>query len=269
MLAKKKNNDRITTSDMNSSRFFIAILSAPVVLCGATLAENAPEAIAGYLPCNGTAIPGSVIRPVRDASFIELHQAAIQRFVKLPKDKQQAINEKGAADRLMVYDADLWPDKAEYEKYAEAWKKTKMARLADVHVGLKAAGNGIYQVLSATRTSNGNSMPLTIGSLRYDSNKNVWVSNNGELKGTEFSADENFDYGAQTGNEWTLDKKDSLSHLREMLRLTKSTDGKAIFLYYSLVERSAISGSPIANHGYTIMFPITTASARATRPGQK
>ena len=254
---------------MNQSRFLTTLLAAPIMLCSASLAEQAPEAIAGYLPCNGTAIPGTVIRPVHDQSFAELHQAAVKRFVQLPKDKQEAINKKGAADRLMAYDADLWPDKAEYEKYAAAWKKTQMARLADVHVGLKSAGDGIYNVLSATRTDNGSSMPLTIGSLRYDSKKNAWISNNGELKGSAFSADETFVYGAQTGSEWKLEKKDSLSTLNEMIRITKATDGKAVFLYYSLTERSAVSGTVIANHGYTILFPITSASARATRPGRK
>lgn len=255
--------------DMNVSHFLTAILAAPVVMCSAAFAEKAPEAISGCLPCDGSVISGTVIRPVRTSEFAELHRAAIERFTKLSKEKQQAINEKGAADRLMTYDADLWPDKEEYKKYAEAWKKTQMARLADVQVGLKSEADGIYSVLSATRVANGSSMPLTIGSLRYDSKKNVWISNNGELKGAAFDADESFDYGPQTGNEWILEKKDSLSSLREMIRLTKATDGKAVFLYYSLTERSSISGSVIANHGYTILFPITSASARATRPGQK
>lgn len=254
---------------MNLSRFLITLLAAPIALCSAVLADNAPEALAGYLPCNGTPIPGTVIRPVRDKSFIELHQAALKRFAQLPKDKQKAINDKSSADRLMEYDADLWPEKKEYEMYAEAWKKTQLARLADVHVGMKNEGNGLYSVLSATRVANGESMPLTIGSLRYDGNRNVWISNNGELSGVTFTADEKFDYGPQTGNEWKLEKKDSLSTLREMIRLTKATDGKAVFLYYSLTERSAISGNVIANHGYTIIFPIATASARATRPGRK
>ncbi len=251
---------------MNLHTFFIATLAAPVLTCSAVYAQNA---VADYLPCDGSTIQGVVVRPVRDAEFVELHRAAIARFVKLPRDKQQAINEKGAPDRLLGYVADLWPDKAEYEKYAAAWKKTQLARLADVRVGLKADGNGIYSVLSGTRVANGGSMPLTIGSLRYNATKNVWISNNGELTGTEFKADETYDYGAQTGYEWVMEKKDSLSSLREQIRLTRTTDGKAIYLSYSLAERSAISGSVIANHGYTILFPISSASANATRPGQK
>lgn len=254
---------------MNLFRITSAMLAAPVALCCAAVAEAAPQAIADYLPCNGTTIQGSVVIPARDASFVELHRAAIERFVKLPKEKQEAINQKGAPDRLMEYDADLWPDKAEYDKYVAAWKKTQLVRRAEVLVGLKSDDNNIYTVLSGTRLSNGNVQPLTIGSLHYDAKRNVWISNNGELTGSPFSADDKFDYGAQTGNEWVMEKKDSLTSLREMLRLTKTTDGKAIYLTYSLIERSALSGTVIANHGYTIIFPITTASARATRPGQK
>ena len=266
---EKKTMLEYEVSDMNLSRFFTAFMAAPLVLCSTALADNTPEALNGYLPCNGSTITGTVVRPVRTKEFAELHRAALQRFVKLPKEKQKAINARSSADRLMEYDAGLWPDKAEYEKYTEAWKKTQLARMADVHVGLKSDGDGIYSVISATRVANGESMPLTIGSLRYDSRKNAWVSNNGELKGAAYAAVERSDYGPQTGNEWKLEKKDSLSTLNEMIRLTKATDGKAVFLYYSLVERSAISGTAIANHGYTIVFPITTASARATRPGQK
>ncbi len=254
---------------MNLYHSFLALLAAPVVLCSATHADSAPEAIAGYLPCNGSTIQGSVIRPMHEENFVELHRAVIQRFAQLPEDKQKAINEKGTPDRLIDYTADLWPDKSEYEKYAKAWKSVKLARLADVRVGLKGDGNNMYSVLSGTRVANGGTMPLTIGSLRYNAGKNVWVSNNGELTRKDFSADENFIFGAQTGNEWVMEKKDSLSSLKEMVRLTKSTDGKAIFLYYNLQERSVISGTVIANHGYTIIFPITSASARATRPGQK
>lgn len=254
---------------MNLTHSILALLAAPAVYCSAGYAEAAPSAIEGYLPCNGSTVAGYVVRPVRDASFVELHRAAIERFVKLPKEKQEAINAKGAPDRLMEYDADLWPDQAEYEKYKEAWKKTQLARLADVRVGLKHDGGDTYSVLSATRLTNGGSLPLTIGSLRYNGKKNVWISNNGELTGTAFSAEDNFDFGPQTGNEWKLEKKDSLSQLNEMLRLTKTTDGKAVYLYYSLVERSVISGNIIANHGYAIIFPITSASAHATRPGQK
>ena len=254
---------------MNLSRLSLAMLAAPVVLCSATVAEAAPQAIADYLPCNGTTIQGSVVVPARDVSFVELHRAVIERFAKLPKEKQEAINAKSAPDRLMDYDADLWPDKAEYEKYVEAWKKSQLVRRAEVLEGLKTDDEKIFTVLSGTRLANGNIQPLTIGSLRYDAGRNVWISNNGELTGKPFSADANFDYGAQTGNEWTMEKKDSLTHLREMLRLTKTTDGKAVYLTYNLTELSALRGTVIANHGYTIIFPITTASARATRPGQK
>ena len=66
-----------------------------------------------------------------------------------------------------------------------------------------------------------------------------------------------------------MEKKGSLTTIREMLRITKTTDGKAVYLAYNLLETSTRSNSVIANHGYIILFPITKASANATRPGQK
>lgn len=255
--------------DMNQSRIILSLLAAPAVLCSTVAAKNAPQAIADYLPCDGTTMQGIVVVPARDVSFVELHRAAIQRFAQLPKEKQEAINAKSSPDHLMEYDADLWPDKAEYDKYVEAWKKTQLVRRAEVIVGLKTDDNNTYTVLSGTRLSNGQIQPLTISALHYDAKRNVWVSNNGELQGSAFSADDKFDFGAQTGNEWVMEKKGSLTTIREMLRITKTTDGKAVYLTYNLLETSTRSNSVIANHGYIILFPITKASANATRPGQK
>lgn len=254
---------------MNQSRIILSLLAAPAVLCSTVAAKNAPQAIADYLPCDGTTMQGIVVVPARDVSFVELHRAAIQRFAQLPKEKQEAINTKSSPDHLMEYDADLWPDKAEYDKYVEAWKKTQLVRRAEVIVGLKKDDNNTYTVLSGTRLSNGQIQPLTISALHYDAKRNVWVSNNGELQGSAFSADDKFDFGAQTGNEWVMEKKGSLTTIREMLRITKTTDGKAVYLTYNLLETSTRSNSVIANHGYIILFPITKASANATRPGQK
>lgn len=254
---------------MKASSLICTLLSVPTVLCASICAQDVKTNIKEYLPCDGTVRQGNVVQIARDASFIELHQAAVERFIKLPKEKQDAINKQGAANELMPYSADLWPDKAEYDRYVEAWKKSRLVALTEVAIGLKDNGNNTYSVLSATRVSENGTMPLTIGSLQYDANKNVWISNNGELKPTAFSAGENYDFGAQSGTEWTMVREDALSKLREVLRITKTTDGKAVFVAYAMSEVSAISGTVIANHGYVIFLPIQSIGANATKPGRK
>ena len=52
-------------------------------------------------------------------------------------------------------------------------------------------------------------------------------------------------------------------NLREMLRLTKTTDGKAVYLTYNLTELSALRGTVIANHGYSDLIMDAARAAGA------
>ncbi|MBQ3240992.1 MAG: hypothetical protein IJB00_07405 [Akkermansia sp.] len=254
---------------MKTSTLLSVLFSVPAVIYASACAQEVKTDIREYLPCDGSFKQGAVVQIARDASFIELHKAAVERFTKLPKEKQTELNKDSNPNKLLAWNADIWPDKAEYERYKEAWKKSRIVPRADVALGLRDNGNNQFSVLSATRMPDGSTMPLTIGSLRYDGNRNVWKSNNGELKPKAFSAGEDFDFGAQTGTEWSMEKEDSLSKLRETLLITKTTDGKAVYLAYSMNEISAISGTVIANHGYILLFPIQTERANATKPGRR
>lgn len=254
---------------MKASTLLCTLLAIPAAICTTVNAQDVKTNISDYLPSDGSVRQGAVVQIGRDPSFIELHQTAVQRFVKLPKEKQEELNKAGSANKLMPYSADIWPDKAEYDRYKEAWKKSRIIPRADVAVGLQNNGNNTYSVLSATRMADGSTMPLTIGSLQYDAGKNVWKSNNGELKPKAFSAGDDYDFGAQTGTEWSMEKEDSLSKLKETLLITKTTDGKAVYVAYAMNEVSAISGTVIANHGYVLFFPIQTERANATRPGRR
>lgn len=254
---------------MKASTLICTLLSVPAVLASAVCAQDVKTNIKDYLPCDGTVRQGAVVQIARDASFNELQKAMVTRLAALPKEKQEAIVKNHSADVLMDYNADLWPDKAEYDRYAEAWKKSRLVPMTEVALGLVDNGDNTYSVLSATRVSENGTMPLTIGSLQYDAGKNVWVSNNGELKPTAFTAGENHVFGAQTGTEWTMEREDSLSWLKEVLRITKTKNGKAVFVSYAMNEVSTISGTIIANHGYTIYLPIQTIGANATKPGRR
>lgn len=256
---------------MKNSSLLFALLVAPVALCcsAQAAAPEAPEALKGMLPCNGTLAQGAVVRVVRNEEFTKLHRAALERFSKLPVETRKAITEGTDAATVMDYNADIWPDKAEYDSYVAEWKKSQIQPVTEVALGLAPAGEDRFRVLSATRMAADNTMPITMGSLVYDGKKNVWISNNGELTAAPFSAGDNFDYGAQTGTQWEMTKEDSLSKLHELVRITKTTDGKMVYVLYNLTEQSVITGTVIANHGYMLAFPITSASATTAKPGQK
>ena len=100
--------------------------------------------------------------------------------------------------------------------------------------------------------------------------KNIWISNNGELTAKEYSATEDHVFGAQTGHEWKLEKEDSLSKMTEVIRVTKRTDSKAIFITYSFAEVSAITPNLVlAQGGYAVMIPTRTAQVNMGAPGSR
>ena len=254
---------------MKSHVFFCTLLAAPLAVCSAAQGAESADLVTSVLPTDGTLKQGAVVRVVPSEEFATLQKNVLARFAKLPKEKQQAISDRAVEMTLAEYTPELWPNKADYDAYAAAWKKATLIKAADVAIGLRKNSDGTYHVISATRISNSDTMPITMGSLSYDATKHVWLSNNGEMTGKEFQTNENHLLGAQTGMEWSLTKEDSLSILKEQVRVTKATDGKGAYIYYNLSEISAYSKAPIANHGYVIFLPHTAAAANTGRPGQK
>lgn len=253
---------------MKTFPFFLTLLTTPVLVGSISHAETAPATINQYIPCDGTLLRGAVVRLVLDESFAKLHQGVIEKLQQLPENKRKEITDSTPANTVLAYTTDIWPNKADYDAYLEAWKKVQIAPVADVGMGFQSAGDGTWRVLAITRTPQG-TMPMTIANLRYNAKTNTWLSNNGELTPKEYTADNGCAYGAQTGTEWILNKEDSLSKLTETVRFSKTTDGKYVYILYSLVENSAFSGAPVANHGYILRFDVPTARANTGKPGQK
>ncbi len=254
---------------MNAYSPILALLAAPALVTAACAAE-APGALAGYLPSDGSLIQGAAVRAIVDPELAPINRMIVEAFNKLPEEKKAELIKGFDANKAMPYDEALFGDKAAYDKYIEIWKKTRLVPLGGVAMGLLSSGTpNIWHVHSVTLDASGRTLPLTISALKYDAAKNVWISNNGELTATPFAADDTFSFGAQSGTEWNYEHKDSLSALRETVRVTKTTDGSAVYVYYRFAENSAISGMNIAQGEYMLRFPIVSESAGLSRPGQK
>ncbi len=254
---------------MKAYTSILAMLASPAMVAPA-LAADAPGALAGYLPSDGSLIQGAAIRAVVDPALTAFNQQVVKKFNSLPEEKKAEFIKVFDPNKALPYDEALFGDKAAYDKYMEAWKKTKIVPMSSVAMGLLASGTkGTWHVHSVTLDAAGRSLPLTISALRYDATKNIWRSNNGDLTAAPWSADDSFIFGAQSGTEWNYEHEDSLSKLRETVRVTKTTDGEAIYVYYKFAETSAFSGVSIAQGEYVLRFPIVSRSAGLSKPGQK
>ncbi len=247
----------------------LALLATPALVTS-VLAAEAPGALAGYLPSDGSLIQGDNVRTIADPSLAPFNQEVVANFNKLSKEEKAELIKLFDSNKALPYNEALFGNKETYEKYMEAWQKTKIVPVGGVAIGLLASNTkDIWHVHSVTIDTVGNTRPLTISALKYDAARNVWCSNNGELTATPFSADDTFVFGAQSGTEWNYEHADKLSRLRETVRITKTTDGEAVYVYYRFIETSAFSGTTIAQGEYTLRFPIVAKSAGLSRPGQK
>ena len=251
---------------MKALSFILALASIPAFIAQADEKAGAWD---GYLPTDGTLKRGAHVQLVVTDSFRDQWQNFANGLQKLDPEKRKAYMEIYTPELQPPYQADIWPNKEDYNKFIEGWKKLPQpVRL--VAVGLQDLGNGIWRVLSATEDGKTKQqIPLTISAMRYDANRNAWISNNGELTAKEYTSPDTHIYGARTGTEWVLEKSDDLTRLRESICITKSTDGKFVYLSYKLDEFSAITGMNIANGEYVLQFPVQTPGANLGTPGQR
>lgn len=252
---------------MKALSYLLALFAFPAFVAQAADKAGAVE---GMLPTDGSLKRGSHVRAVYPESFREQLQGVSIALQKLSPEKRTSFAQNFSLDQQPAYNADIWPKREDYDRYIEEMKKVVIQPVTDVAVGLQQSEGGMWRVLSVTvDAKTKQQIPLTISALNYDADRNVWISSNGELTAKEYSTPETSIYGAQTGTEWSLEKEDSLTRMRETIRLTKTTDGKYVYLAYSLVEQSAVTGANIAQGAYLLQFPVQTPGANLGTPGQR
>lgn len=237
-----------------------AILAAITFAAPSCFAASTPGELASYnLPIGASTLKaGHAVRPVYSESFQKAVQSVIEKLSAMPedkKDKRDAFIANFDLAVLPAFDADIWENQQAYEAYRAGLRETQVEPVQVVAVSLQSLGNDEWRLNSVTVDQNQRSAPLTIGALRYNARSNTWVSNNGELRANPYTTTEDCAYGAQTGTEWRLEKQDEMSQVTEFVRFTKTADGQYIYIVYSFQEKSTISGTVLANGGYTLRFP--------------
>ncbi len=251
---------------MKTSQAILSLLAAPA-MCLTAMAQETVNVLE-VLPTEGF-MPGRAIRPQTDEALMPLLVKIEEKFQALSEEEKKAMLEKRKDGRALEYNPKLWDSKADYDTYLKVWKNTKIVEAENVVIGLRASSSpDVWDVVSAT-VANGQTLPLTLGALTYNAKTNIWKSNNGELTASPVTETDTYIYGAQSGQEWKLEKDDALSSIRESVRITKTADGNFTFVYYNFTEISKASGQVIAQGGYVLRFPKKTANASVTRPGQR
>ncbi len=254
---------------MKALSLIFAALAIPAL--SAQAADNAGVMESYFPTADGTLRTGAQVRAVPDAeSLKEPIRKVNERIAQIPQDEKVSFINDFNAMQCPQYSAAVWPDRKDYDEFVQAWEKTQVVPVTQVAMGLQKTDDGTWRVLSVTvDAQTKRQIPLTVSALRYDAEKNEWISNDGRLTPKDFSVPETSVFGAQTGTEWTLKKESPLSTLVTSLRISRTTDGKFVYLAYIFDERSTVTGNSIAHGDYLLRFPVPTPGADVGKPGQR
>jgi hypothetical protein len=241
---------------MKPLSFITALLATVAPVCTAAGTDIVPPALQNF-PGNGMRLNGESVTMTPTAEFIAMQKDLTAKLQQLSPEKKLEFLKNYSSTTLISYTADFWPDRADYEKYKAEWKKIAITPVQKVQVGIYNRGNNEWSLHGVTVNTFTNKVtPLTICSLVYRADSNVWISANGELTPTEITTTADNVYGARKGTAWVLKKEDALSRISETLTITRRTNSEFLYLSYDFSERTPGDGTMLAQGNYVLRFRI-------------
>ncbi len=240
---------------MKSFAHIIALSALPVMVAAAQ-ESVIPPALLNF-PANGMRVTGESIAIKLTPEFTQMQQELATRVQQLPTEKKLEFFKNYKSTTLLPYSEDLWPDKATYNLYCAEWEKISLVPQQVVQLGAYSRGGQEWGLQGVSvNTLSKQVTPLVINGFIYKADRNVWVSPNGELTPSEISTTSDNIYGARKGTAWVLNKEDALSRIREVLTITKRTNGEFVYLTYEFTERTPGEGAILAQGSYVLRFRV-------------
>lgn len=241
---------------MKSIISIIALAAAPIVTATAFGADVVPPALMNF-PGNGMRLTGESVSIAPTPEFLAMQKVVSAKLQQLPPEELMTFFKNYNPDSLIAYNAKIWPNREDYEKYKAEWKKTTINPIQKVQLGAYNRENNEWSLHGiSVNALVGRVSPLSISSMVYKADTNVWVSSNGELTPISVETGSDNVYGARKGTMWTLKKEDSLSIIQESLSITRRTNGEFLYLTYKFSERTTGSGTVLAQGRYVLRFRI-------------
>ena len=229
----------------------ILVSCALMLLLGPVGAE-VPKAI-DYLP-EGELVKGAttvVVPPPELDKYVALVEAAAKK-----NPEWFAEHSKKAAPGVpLPYDPKLGLTEDQYKEYLELWSKREFKSVDPVILQLKKGSDDLWSINAAV--PGGGSSPIS--TLKYDPEKDVFISPNGTLERLEdVDADKNSILGAWTGHEWKFEEETSLGKTKENFAIGKTGDGKFGLLIYRMQEVSS-EGTRLYDKSLVVRYPMGEA----------
>lgn len=218
-------------------------LSLFLALCAVA---KEPQLLANYLTPGETAVGeiGVVLPPKEIEDYITKVKDSARKnpewFTEYSSTAKPGVP--------LPYDERLGLTKKEYQEYRNLWNKRAFKPIHRVGVRLEEVG-GKWKI-------NVSGQGARISLLKYDPEKDVVISTNGELERIEdIKAAEESILGAWTGHEWKFEQKNSLGRIKENFAIGKMGGGKFGLIVYRLQDVDT-NGRPIMDQSMIIRFAL-------------
>lgn len=228
----------------------LAALVAPVAF-----AADVPKPIA-FLPQNEF-VKGAITVVVPPAD-LDKYVAKVEAAAADHPDWFKEHAKKAAPGVPLPYDEKLGLTEAEYEEYLKLWDSREFKAVEAVILQLKQGSDKKWSITAAVGGKEGGGS-LPISTLKYDAEKDVFVSPNGTLKRLEdVKADKRSILGEWGGSEWRYEEETSLGKTKENFAIGKTGDGKMGLMIYRMQEISS-EGTRLYDKSLVVRFPMGEA----------
>jgi hypothetical protein len=237
---------------MKPSFFVLTALVAP-----AAFAADVPKAIA-FLPKD--AFIKGAITVVLPPAELDAYVAKVEAAAAKDPEWFKEHSKKSSPGVPLPYDAKIGLTEAEYEEYLKLWDGREFKAVEAVILQLKESSDGKWSITAAVGgggQEGGGSLPIS--TLKYDPEKDVFISPNGTLKRLEdVSADKRSILGEWNGHEWRFEEETSLGKTKENFALGKTGDGMFGMIVYRMQEISS-EGTRLYDKSLVLRFPMGEA----------
>lgn len=223
---------------------------AALVYVSTLHAADVPKVFAGLLEAD-TPIRGQ-IGVVIPPEEINKYVAKVEASARKNAEWFREYSEKAKPGAPLPYHENLGLTQEEYAEYLKLWRQREFKPVEEVMLLLRKRGGNEWSI-----TATGNAG--MISTLRYDVEKDVFVSPNGTLERIkDIEPDAESVLGAWSGKEWRLEEETTLGKTRENFAIGRFSEKEFGVIVYRAQELSS-EGTRLLDRSVVLRFALGKA----------
>lgn len=224
------------------------------------LAAEVPKVFAGLfekdVPVRASI--GIVVPPPE----IEKYIAKVEASARKNKEWFAEYSKSSKPGAPLPYHENLGLTKEEYDDYLALWAKRDFKSTEEVMLILRESFGKTWTITATGEAG-------IISTLRYDPDKDIYRSQNGEMKRLEdIKAEATSILGAWSGHEWRFEEDTGLGKIKENFAVGRY-DGKEFGLLVYRVQEISTEGSRLLDKSLVLRFALGKAGHLPSQPNPR